>query len=32
MQMYIGSDTKADVSIEVKSFIFSNTLSIQNLD
>lgn len=32
MQMYTGSDTKADMSIKVKSFIFSKILSVQNLD
>lgn len=32
MQMYTGSDTKADMSIKSESFIFSKTLSIQNLD
>lgn len=30
--MYTGSDTKAGMSINVKSFAFSETLSIQNLD
>lgn len=30
--MYTGSDAKAGMGIKVKSFIFSTTLSAENLD